>query len=165
ALPGERERCLQAGMNSYLSKPFKAHELFAVVEGWDTPEPAPGGIATQTDDAGPPVDLVSFRAMLTDAGIESAGDQMLHVFVDHSSERAGPLRHAADRGDFTEVERIAHSLKSSSGTIMAGGLADKFKKLEAAAQAADAALVQQLSATITIEHERVVAFLRAHLST
>ena len=30
----EKERCLAAGMNDYLTKPFKAHQLFAVVEGW-----------------------------------------------------------------------------------------------------------------------------------
>src|SRR5213076_2254799 len=33
ALSGERERCLERGMTGYLAKPFKAHELFAVVEG------------------------------------------------------------------------------------------------------------------------------------
>src|SRR5947207_7540740 len=41
ALSGERERCLERGMTGYLAKPFKAHELFAVVEshGGDGAEP------------------------------------------------------------------------------------------------------------------------------
>src|SRR3954452_4241111 len=34
ALVGERERCLQAGMNDYLSKPFQAEQLVAVVRKW-----------------------------------------------------------------------------------------------------------------------------------
>ena len=34
ALGEERERCLAGGMSAFLSKPFKAHELFAAVEGW-----------------------------------------------------------------------------------------------------------------------------------
>src|SRR2546430_16685839 len=36
ALSGERERCLERGMTGYLAKPFKAHDLFAVVEGRGT---------------------------------------------------------------------------------------------------------------------------------
>ncbi|HEY6137762.1 MAG TPA: response regulator, partial [Thermoanaerobaculia bacterium] len=40
ALAGERERCLAKGMDGYLAKPFKAHELFATVEGWRTAPPA-----------------------------------------------------------------------------------------------------------------------------
>ena len=34
ALVGERERCLQAGMNDYLSKPFQAEQLISVVKKW-----------------------------------------------------------------------------------------------------------------------------------
>src|SRR5438876_7779274 len=49
ALSGERERCLERGMSGYLAKPFKAHELFAVVEGSsDGPTPP-----------APPIDLRS----------------------------------------------------------------------------------------------------------
>src|SRR5436309_8336674 len=40
ALSGERERCLSHGMSDYLAKPFKAHELFALVEGTAEPKPA-----------------------------------------------------------------------------------------------------------------------------
>src|SRR5439155_360094 len=47
AVSGERERCLTAGMSGYLAKPFKAHELFALVEGSsDGPTPP-----------APPIDL------------------------------------------------------------------------------------------------------------
>src|SRR2546422_5956491 len=55
ALSGERERCLERGMSGYLAKPFKAHELFAVVEGRgpDGAEPGP--------TASPPVDVEAFR--------------------------------------------------------------------------------------------------------
>jgi two-component system sensor histidine kinase/response regulator len=160
ALEGERDRCLANGMSAYLSKPFKAHELFAVVEGWDTPAPAPSTVASAE---GPPVDMASFTAMLAEAGIESAGDQMLRVFLDYAAERGGMLRAAVERGDYNEAERIAHALKSSAGTIMATSLADLLKKMEAAARAADVAQVRELNDAISAEHARVMAFLKEKL--
>ncbi len=45
ALLGERERCLQAGMNDYLSKPFQAEQLVGVVKKW---------IAAREEGSGPP---------------------------------------------------------------------------------------------------------------
>lgn len=39
ALLGERERCLEAGMNDYLSKPFQAEQLVAVVKKWSDGQP------------------------------------------------------------------------------------------------------------------------------
>jgi two-component system sensor histidine kinase/response regulator len=161
ALAGERERCLDAGMSDYLSKPFKAHELFAVVEGWDTPAQRP--MTAPDDDGAPPVDLASFTAMLAEAGIESARDQMLQVFLEYSAERAPLLRDAVAKQDYNEVERIAHALKSGSGTIKADTLAGYFKALEAAAQAADADQVQHLGRAIESESARVVAFIRDEL--
>ena len=59
ALSGERDRCLSHGMTDYLAKPFKAHELFALVEGSAEGKPAP---APTSPAAAPPVDLEGFRS-------------------------------------------------------------------------------------------------------
>src|SRR3989442_67834 len=60
ALTGERERCLAQGMTGYLTKPFRAHELFALVEGRAA---APG---TLPEPAAPPrsLDLEGFRCAM-----------------------------------------------------------------------------------------------------
>ena len=41
AMPGDREHFLQAGMDDYLAKPFRSHELFDAIERLTTPAPAP----------------------------------------------------------------------------------------------------------------------------
>jgi CheY-like chemotaxis protein len=36
ALVGQRESCLDAGMNDYLSKPFEAEDFYAIIDKWDS---------------------------------------------------------------------------------------------------------------------------------
>jgi two-component system sensor histidine kinase/response regulator len=159
-LPSERERCFEAGMNGYLSKPFKAHELFGAIEGWTTPDPA-----LPSENASPdPVNLTTFREMLRDADIESTGDQMLRVFLEYSGERVGLIDEAVKRNDAGEIERVAHMLKSGSGTIHAHGLAELFRRAESAAQSGDMETLKTLAADISIEYARVVAFLHKELA-
>jgi PAS domain S-box-containing protein len=158
-LPAERERCVEAGMNGYLSKPFKAHELFAAVEGWTTDAATSDGAATAD-----PVNLATFRAMLADAGIESTADQMLRVFLEYSGERVGLIDNAVKKKDAAEVERVAHLLKSGSGTIHANRLAEIFKQTESAAQSGDMESLEKLASEIRAEYARVVAFLNKELA-
>src|SRR5881409_1391606 len=75
ALSGERERCLERGMSGYLAKPFKAHDLFAAVEGRG-PQAADSGVAPS-----PAVDLAAFRRTMEEAGAAEAVDGILETFV------------------------------------------------------------------------------------
>src|SRR5882724_9691534 len=79
ALSGERERCLSHGMTEYLAKPFRAHELFALVEGTaERPASAPAAPAAELP---PPVDLEGFRTTLREAGAEQALYSIIDTFV------------------------------------------------------------------------------------
>src|SRR5262249_15871129 len=125
-VPEEKERCFASGMNGYLSKPFKAHELFGVVEGWSRPE-----TPTPLEPVGvDPVDLAAFRSMLSDAGIEESGDQMLRVYLESTGERAAVLVEAARTGDLRTAEAVSHQMKSSSASIHAMRLTAMLKDCE-----------------------------------
>ncbi|HXQ29154.1 MAG TPA: response regulator [Gemmatimonadales bacterium] len=135
ALSGERERCLAQGMTDYLPKPFKAHELFAVIErdrGRPTEEPeAP----PEPPLAAPPVDLESFRQTLRDAGAEEAVDTILDTFLEQAPERLGALTAAATARQGDAIMRAAHALRGAAATIGARELAGLLEHMEHAAQA------------------------------
>jgi CheY-like chemotaxis protein/HPt (histidine-containing phosphotransfer) domain-containing protein len=134
ALSGERERCLAQGMNGYLAKPFKSHELYAIVEAMATPGAAPpSSEIPEPAAAGPAVsalDLDGFRATMREAGAEDAVESILLTFIATSPERMTALEHAAAAGDAHALERAAHAFKSAAATIGAKPLAAVLADLE-----------------------------------
>jgi len=158
ALGGEREKCLAQGMNDYLTKPFKAHELFAVVEG--RAEGTTVGAATAPPAQDAPVDLDAFRREMRAAGVEEAVDAILDTFVQSAEERIAALAAALVSGGAAEIERAAHAFKSSAGTIGAKRLAELLQQVEAAAEAGDIAQARALGERFKQESAAVTAYVR-----
>src|SRR3989442_1277925 len=100
ALSGERERCLSRGMSDYLAKPFKGHELFALVEGSVERGSAVASPAAEApaEPAAPPVDLEGFRATLREAGAEQALYSIVDTFVRQAPDRLAALAAATATG-------------------------------------------------------------------
>jgi two-component system, sensor histidine kinase len=159
----ERERCIAAGMSAYLSKPFKPHELFAMVEGWRGGTPAAGVPIITDKPATVAVDISALRAMLAEAGIEEAGDRMLHVFLDDSVHRMRALSDAIVAEDLPAARRAAHGLKSGSGNVRAVTLAALLQSAESAAEEGDIGTLRALLPAIQTEYERVVEQLNQEL--
>jgi len=142
AMVGERERCLAAGMDGYLAKPFKPHELFAVVEMWAA-HPAAG--APVAADA---VDVAAFRTEMRAAGAEEAVEGVLAVFLNDAPAKMTALEQGAAAGDVVALARSAHAFKSSSGAIHADGLAALLRDIELDAKSGNlAGATARLAAT------------------
>ena len=154
ALSGERERCLERGMTGYLAKPFKAHELFAVVEGR-------GGDGTEPAAApAPPVDVDGFRRTMEEAGAAEAVDGILATFVETLPQRLDALT-AATGGDSAEpIQRAAHAFKSAAATIGARALAALLEQIEAAARAGDVAGARAKLESVRGEAHAALAYLQ-----
>ncbi len=130
AMAGERERCIAAGMDDYLAKPFKSVELVAAVENrLDATPPA-----MSTAD-GQPVDLHGLRTDLELGGVVDIMDDILGTFANDSPSRMETLRSAVASGDARAIERAAHAFKSGASTIRARPLADLLQGLERDARA------------------------------
>ncbi len=158
ALSGEREKCLAQGMSDYLTKPFKAHDLFAIVEGRAhapavTPPPAPA-------DREAPVDLDGFRREMREAGVEEAVDAILDTFIQTADERIAALTAALGAGDPQGIKRAAHAFKSSAGTIGAKELAALLQQIETAAEKGDVAQARGLGDRFANDSAAVTAYVR-----
>ncbi len=150
----EKDRCFAAGMNDYLTKPFKAHQLFAVVEGWG----AKAGHGT-TATAGPPVDLAGFRETMREAGAEDAVPGILGTFVQSAPGRFDNLRVALAGGDAAAIARAAHAFKSAAAAIGAKELAAVLEEIEEEAKSGAVTTAQALRHAVERAHEAAIAYL------
>jgi len=148
ALAEERQNCLAVGMNAYVTKPFKAFELFAAAEGW--------GART----APPPVDLAGFRREMAEAGAAEAVDGIIESFLDSSAVRTDAMARAVEGGQAEEVARLAHAFKSSAAQLGAHRLAERLKEMEAAAKEGSMAKVREAFGQFIAEAGDAVAYLR-----
>ncbi|MBI4503526.1 MAG: response regulator [Gemmatimonadetes bacterium] len=159
ALVTEHERCLAAGMNACVIKPFKPHELFAAVEGWELP--AGGGAAAEAagSSEAAPVDLAGLEATMREAGAEEAVGEMLARFVQDAPGRMSALEEALAAADADRIRQAAHAYKSAAGTIGAARLAGLLKQTELAGRMADIEGAGRLLEELLAAHHAVLAYL------
>jgi two-component system, sensor histidine kinase and response regulator len=143
ALDGDRERCLEAGMDDYLPKPFTAEQLLSALEKWTRghAEAAPEEVGepaevTAAGDAAP-LDM----AVLTEAvgDDEAFALSLLGDMVESGQALVEQAAAASEAGDLEGLSRAAHSLKGSAGAVGAEGLREAAASLEQLARAADVA--------------------------
>ena len=157
ALSGERERCLSHGMTEYLAKPFKAHELFALVEGTGHGKPAAAAPAPAT---APPVDLEGFRATLREAGAEQALYSIIDTFVRQAPDRLVALAGAVASGSGVEIAKAAHVYRGAAATIGARELAVLLERVETTARAGDVEQATEAFESVTPLAHEVIDYLR-----
>lgn len=126
ALAGEKERCVEAGMNDYISKPFDPVILFKKIVQWTNSEIKAMQLET--------VESISRkRTKTTDLSIireQAAGDpnyvkEVIQVYLDSVSEYLNDFKQSVAQQQWSEVSRQAHKLK---GTVAYFGM-DELKEI------------------------------------
>jgi CheY-like chemotaxis protein/HPt (histidine-containing phosphotransfer) domain-containing protein len=162
AMRSDRDACLAAGMDDYLSKPFTRDQLRAVIERWVPPPPAaapdPAPVSerpVREGEAAPTLDPQVLAELAALAGEEGFRGELVAAFVTSSARLARTIDDALGAGDPAAIARAAHTLASSSAQV--GGLraAQLAKSLEAAARAPEAAALGPLAAALRAELERL----------
>ncbi len=142
ALMGDEAKCLDAGMDAYLSKPIKANTLATMVERWTT-----WGAGAQPEIQALHGDGKSLEASFI-AGLRELGPeefrQLVQLFLTDGAARVAALRSAVADGDGAAIERLAHSLQGSAASFGASYLAQRCGELQNQARSGDRAASARL---------------------
>jgi CheY-like chemotaxis protein len=134
AMEGDREKCLAAGMNDYLSKPFKLEQLSQVLERWNR-LPAAGsaleGVVAEDHESA--IDSRIFDEFRAGGKRGDANDfvtRLIDQYLAESTSLIAKLKDAVGRRDAPALRLASHSLKGSSSTVGARRLAGICEELE-----------------------------------
>lgn len=154
AMQGDREMCLAAGMDDYVSKPIRVHELVAALS--KCPSKPIGEIMPDTSA----IDQTVFAALVTDTGGDPAFlNELIDTFLADSLKLLEQMRAALAANNLDEFRRAAHSLKSSSANLGATTLAGLAKELEMLARAGTLDGAAERLPRVQVETDQVRAAL------
>jgi signal transduction histidine kinase/DNA-binding NarL/FixJ family response regulator len=124
AISGEREKCLAAGMNGYLAKPFQEPQLLQLLHDWVMPtadeQVTSAELVTLAEPTAPPVQLAASANLYSIDDLLKAGQGdpefvvfMLHTFSESCEEALQDLRRGLAEANLGLLKDTAHALKPS----------------------------------------------------
>jgi signal transduction histidine kinase/DNA-binding response OmpR family regulator len=163
AMQGDRERCLEAGMDYYVSKPVRLEELRHALDrsrdrGASTTERAEV-IRPTTSAAIDFTALEAFRMSMDDnSGVIII--EVIDMFLNKAPEMLDNLRRAIQIDDAPTVYRLAHMLKPNAGQLSANRLSVLCQELEAMGKSGDLTDAAAQLAQIETEYQEVASLLQ-----
>ncbi len=136
AMKGDRERCLEAGMDDYVAKPIQSQDLLRAIQN------VIGQTGTKHEAAvaePAPKNLIDRAAVLAGVdGDEALLQEIVSMFLEYTPQRRDDIRTAVQTSDFAGLRRTTHALKGTIGYLDAGPVSDAIHQLDQLAVSADA---------------------------
>ena len=161
AMKGDRERCLEAGMDAYLSKPFDRETLLKAVEGVIT---VPVDSETTASDSYREADEIIDKA---EALSRTDGDvallrEIIRLFLNQAPNMLADIRESVDRRDGMALELAAHKLKGALANIAANAATEMVSALEVMGHENDLTHAEEELRALELEIQRLQLTLAAY---
>ena len=158
ALPGDRDRCIGAGMDDYLAKPILPGAVQALIERW-----APRGRSAETPPQGMPLiddSVLRELAALDEPGSPSLLRGLIRDYLAETPVAVRAIKQDFDQSGATELARRVHKLGGTSASLGATGVADVCNRIEQRLVASDLQSVSELIVELDLGFLRTRAELQ-----
>jgi PAS domain S-box-containing protein len=161
AMKGDRERCLAAGMDGYLSKPIRVKALFDLLREYEAPPVRTSEVSPPREqeecrdmgDDGEHVDKVGLLERL--GGDSQLLSELIEVFLSESPSYLAAAQRALQEKNGQDLARAAHTIKGSAGNFVARATLKAAEQLEAFAEQGDFSRAQEAMSALEREMKRL----------
>jgi PAS domain S-box-containing protein len=153
ALQGDRERCLEAGMDDYIAKPLRPQQLIEMVRRWASSEIVDDAREREAPSQAPPIDRDRLHSLV--GGDSELGRMLASTFAEESARLSAALGDLLADGDTAAASACATTLQSSAASVGARRATDLARRLVRMIGGADLSALLALHADLQSELKTV----------
>lgn len=166
AMEGYEERCIDAGMDDYLSKPVTADQLTSMLRRWMSkkksvsarnPKASPSHSVDKHSEIPEELSIDLERLEQLFDGDTEVIDQLLEVYISKTQSLLETIRQGIAREEYETIRSAAHELKGSSSMVAANGMAETSRHMEVAVKEEDEESLRRCLRELEHLFERVKA--------